>query len=65
VPQILELSHLSQYYRMAEVYIGAGRVQAELDSQLPARFGRLGKFFSKLGFTLNFHCAAFQKFNLF
>ncbi len=41
--EILELAHFPQYNRMAEMDIRTGRVQAQLDSQLPARPGRLRK----------------------
>ena len=40
--EVLELAHLSKHYRMAKVYIRAGRVQAELDAKLSACFGGIG-----------------------
>jgi hypothetical protein len=45
--EVLELAHLSKHYRMAEVYIGAGRVQAELDAKPIAFFGCIGEFFGQ------------------
>ncbi len=57
--EVLELPHLSQYDRMAEVYIGTGRVQAELDSQLSVRFSRLGELLAQLGLGKDFDRATF------
>jgi hypothetical protein len=38
MPQVLQLAHLVQHHRMAEVDVRRGRVQAELDAQrLPGR----------------------------
>ena len=44
VAEVLELAHLSQNDGVAEVYISASRVQAELYAELPGGFGRLGEF---------------------
>ena len=44
--EVLELPHLAKYDRMAEMYIRAGRVQAELDSQLSGSLICLGELFS-------------------
>ena len=35
-PEILELPHLVQQHRMAEMQIGRGRIEARLDPQRPA-----------------------------
>ena len=51
--EVLELPHLSQHHRMAEMYVGTGRVKTKLDSQLPARLGRFSQFLSQLFFGKN------------
>jgi hypothetical protein len=58
VTKVLELPHLSQYYSMAEMYIRAGRIQAELDSQLSGSLICLGELCSQLGFGEDFSRAA-------
>jgi hypothetical protein len=59
VADVLELPHFPQYDRMAEMYIGAGWVQAELDSQLPDSLKSLSELLSQFGLSKDFDRAAF------
>jgi hypothetical protein len=58
--EVLELAHFSQDDGVAEVYIGAGRVQAELDTQLAAFPGSIGELLGQLGLGEDLYRAAFQ-----
>ena len=57
--EVLELAHFSQYDGVAEVNIGAGRVQAELDAQSTLLFRGGGELLGQLGFGKYFDRAAF------
>jgi hypothetical protein len=65
VPKVLELPHFSQHYRVAEMYIRTGRVQAEFYAKLPPCFRGLGKFFGELGLGKNLDRPALKPLNLF
>ncbi|MBA7664021.1 hypothetical protein ES703_72071 [subsurface metagenome] len=58
VAEVLKLPHLPQYYRVAEMYIGTGGVQAELDAKLSACFSCLSEFFGQFFLGKNLNCAA-------
>ena len=44
MPQVLELAHLVQQHRVAQVQVGRGRVEAGLDPQRPALGQARGQF---------------------
>ncbi|MNI26967.1 hypothetical protein D3C73_806880 [compost metagenome] len=58
VPQVLQLAHLVQHHRMAQVDVRRGGVQPQLDAQRHASRAALGQLASELGLNQQFVAAA-------
>jgi len=60
VAEVLELAHFAQDDGVAEVDIGAGGVQTELNTQLAVFLGGIGELLGQLGLGEDLYRAAFQ-----
>ena len=57
--EVLQLAHLVEHHRVAEVQVGRGRVEAELDAQRRAALFGARQFLREFGFDQEFVDTAF------
>ncbi len=57
MPHVLQLAHLVQHHRVAQVDVGRGGVQPQLDAQRHAGGAAAGQLADELGFDQEFVAA--------